>query len=274
MTFPKFSFKHLPEMLASCHETERTTLGLGRGSSRTDQAQSAFLGQTRIEDWARTCGRHLTPEAFGERLNGTQVESQLSEIFRETPEFGRSIAKRLADFHDESSDGPLTLIGAGGEAVVFFDTESQQVLKLLSPAGRAEFGWAIDRDASGKLILRPGGLVESLQRYALAEATFPTGLELEALGSSETGSFLILKQPFFLGTNPEPAALNHWMQGQGWQKIRPETELETLQELTWSKDDLLATDVRPENVIQSEADQQLYPFDLILASSSAPKQEA
>ncbi len=39
------------------------------------------------------------------------------EIFRETPEFGRSLTIRLADFLDEQATGDLTLIG-GEDAIV------------------------------------------------------------------------------------------------------------------------------------------------------------
>ena len=239
-------------------------MGLGRGSSGTDSSQSARISETRIADWARARGRHLEAEDFAQRLDGAQVEGELATIFRETPEFGRSIATRLADFHNEESQGPLTLIGAGGESVVFFDPQSQRVLKLLSPAGRARFGWLIGRDSANKFLLRPGNLSETLVRYWLAEKAFPTGLEIEAIGVD--GSFLVLSQPFFVGSNPTQSELSAWMTARGWEATKPSTDLETLANLSWKKENLLATDVRPENVIVSEADGELYPFDLILSS--------
>ncbi len=53
-----------------------------------------------------------------------QVEGQLDTIFRESPEFGRNLATRLALFLGENGCGPLSLIGDGGEAAVFFRSEN------------------------------------------------------------------------------------------------------------------------------------------------------
>lgn len=263
MSFPEFALKHLPEVLGLPYEAKRTTLGLGRGSLGANTPQQDRIRATRITDWARATGRCLEAEAFAQSLDGSQVESELAATFRETPEFGRSLALRLADYHEESSHGHLTLIGGGGEAVVFFDPENQRVLKLLSPAGRAHFGWLIDRDNNGQLSLRASTLPEALCRYWLAEQAFPTGLDIEAIGTD--GSFLVLSQPFLLGTNPTENELAQWMGAHGWEKTAPPTNLETLANLTWQKQGYLATDVRPENVIRAEADGELYPFDFILA---------
>ncbi len=41
------------------------------------------------------------------------------------------------------------MIGGGGEAVVFFDEQNQSVIKLLSHAGKAKFGWEIGSDLEG-----------------------------------------------------------------------------------------------------------------------------
>ena len=261
-----FSLKNLAALLNFDHASEEPAQGHGRGGLGTNPTQSVALGDARITDWAGLAGRCLEANRFGQSLDGGQVEGELSTIFRETPEFGRSLALRLADFHQSDSHGDLTLIGGGGEAVVFFDSANQQVIKLLGGAGKAGFGWAIDRDPEGLWILRPGGLTESLIRYTLAEEHFPTGLDLHALGTD--GAFLLLQQPFLVGENPTSAQLTEWMHQQGWQPHLPPTRLDMLATLTWRRGQIIATDVRPENAILAESDGRIYPFDFIMVRMS------
>jgi len=262
MTTPSFSLKNLSALLDSGDESEESAQGHGRGNARTNSQQPPPFGHSRIAQWARAAGRCLEASDFAQSLDGGQVEGELRSIFRETPEFGRSLAVRLADFHQGSSLGDLALIGGGGEAVVFGDPANQQVIKLLGGAGKAGFGWTIDMDLEGLWILRPGGLAESLRRFALAEQHFPTGLDLHALGKD--GSFLLLQQPFLVGGNPTTAQLDDWMQQHGWQRFVPPTRLDMLATLTWRLGDVIATDVRPENAILAESDGHIYPFDFIL----------
>ena len=262
MSTQSFSLKNLAAWLDSAHESEEPAQGHRRGSTRTNPAQPPSLGDSRITQWARAAGRCLAADDFAQSLDGGQVEGELSSIFRETPEFGRSLAVRLADFHQGNSQGDLTLIGGGGEAVVFFDPANQQVIKLLGGAGKAGFGWTIAVDSEGLWILRPGGITESLRRFALAEEHFPTGLDLHALGND--GSFLLLQQPFIVGENPTSPQLTDWMHQRGWQLFVPPTRHDMLATQTWRRGDVIATDVRPENAILAESDGQLYPFDFIL----------
>jgi hypothetical protein len=261
-----FSLKNLAALLNSTHESEEPAQGHRRGSTRANPLQPAPLGDSRITHWASAAGRCLEAGNFAQSLDGGQVEGELSAIFRETPEFGRSLALRLADFHQGNSHGDLTLIGGGGEAVVFFDPANQQVVKLLGGAGKAGFGWTIDIDPDGLWILRPGSLTESLRRFALAEEHFPTGLDLHALGTD--GSFLLLKQPFIVGENPTSHQLADWLHQRGWLPIVPPTRHDMLASQTWRLGDVIATDVRPENAIIAEADEQIYPFDFILCGTS------
>ncbi|WAC20494.1 hypothetical protein OVA24_03765 [Luteolibacter sp. SL250] len=262
MTWPDFTLKNLSRVLAFPHGTEESAVGFGGGNAGANPPQPPALGDARITEWARAAGRCIDQSAFAEKLAGRQVEDELSAIFRETPEFGRSLAMRLADFHELESDGPLSLIGGGGEAVVFGDPENQRVIKLLSSAGKAGFGWKIDRDADRRWMLRPGRLAESLFRFWLAERHFPTGLELEFIGGN--GDFLVLSQPFFLGENPDNGALSEWMAAEGWERFSPPSQLVMLQTQTWRKDSAIATDVRPENAILASSDGRTYPFDFIL----------
>ncbi len=262
MTWPDFTLKNLPRVLAFPHGTEESALGLGGGSVGANPPQPSALRDTRITDWARAAGRCVDQSGFGGRLAGRQVESELNALFRETPEFGRSLALRLADFHESDSTGPLTLIGGGGEAVVFFDSENQRVVKLLGMAGKAGFGWKIDHDAENRWTLRPGKLAESLFRFRLAEHHFPTGLELDSIGAN--GDFLVLSQPFLLGENPDNEALSEWMADAGWERFSPPSELLMMQTQTWKKGSAIATDVRPENAILAKSDGRIYPFDFIL----------
>ena len=262
MSPQSFSLKNLAALLNSAHESEEPAQDHRRGSTRTNPSQPPPLGDSRITQWARAAGRCLEAGDFAQSLDGGQVEGELSSIFRETPEFGRSLAVRLADFHQGNSHGDLTLIGGGGEAVVFGDPANQQVIKLLGGAGKAGFGWTIDIDPEGLWILRPGGLAESLRRFALAEEHFPTGLDLHALATD--GSFLLLQQPFIVGENPTSPQLADWMHQRGWQLFVPPTRHDMLATQTWHRGDVIATDVRPENAILAESDGQIYPFDFIL----------
>ena len=104
------------------------------------------------------------------------------EIFRETPEFGRSLSVRLAPFLDEAADGYRTLIGGGGEAIVFYEEASQHVIKLFAPSCKACFGWLITMNGEVPVGIRPGNLDEALLRFAWFEELFPSGLEIEAVG--------------------------------------------------------------------------------------------
>ena len=128
----EFSLRNAGTLIRSLHGSEKPAQGDGGGNARTNSSQPRAGGDSRIAEWAGAAGRRFARKDFGGRLDGSQVEGELNRIFRETPEFGRSLALRLADFHDEESQGDLTMIGGGGEAVVFFDSEGQQVIKLLA----------------------------------------------------------------------------------------------------------------------------------------------
>ncbi len=199
MSAQSFILKNLAVLLDFGHASEEPAQGHGRGSPRTNPPQPPQGGVSRIAQWASAAGRCLEAGDFAQGLDGGQVEGELSSIFRETPEFGRSLAVRLA---------------------------------------------------------------ESLRRFALAEAHFPTGLDLRALGTD--GSFLLLQQPFLVGENPSSAQLTDWMLQRGWQPFLPPTRLDMLATLTWRRGNIIATDVRPENAILAESDGQIYPFDLIV----------
>ena len=119
----------------------------------------------------------------------------------------------------------------------------------------------MDRDADGEWIIRPGGLAEALMRFWLAEQSFPTGLDIEAIGMD--GEFLLLSQPFLVGENPGEEQLSGWMIEQGWEQIVPQTQLEMIAAQTWKSGLTIVTDVRSENAILAEVDGQIYPFDFI-----------
>lgn len=203
---------------------------------------------------------------FRARLNTRQIEAELSELFREAPEFGRSLALRLADFLEPAHDGPLRLIGGGGEAAVFGDADGQQVIKLSGPPGPAGFGWILHRTSSGELTLKPGSLAEALDRFRLFESWFPTGLAVEM--ADRDGHFLLMRQPFIGGFHPTEGELDAWMRAEGWEPVPLPSPSRTLATLTWRRSGHYATDVRPENALCSEADGRLYPIDFIVADLS------
>lgn len=262
MLWPEFSLRNVAKVLASAHDHKESDLGFSGSGGRADASQSASVRRSRITDWARASGRSLGKEELSQAFDGFQVGSELDAIFRETPSFGRSLARRLQDYHQRETVGSYQLIGGGGEAVVFFDEQTQDVIKLLSNAGKARFGWEVAADLEGLREIVPGSLATGLIRYARAEEMFPSGLEIEAV--ADDGSFLLMRQPFFLGENPYIKDMESWMLGLGWKKYKPETENRMLSKLTWEKDGIIATDVRPENVICSGSD--LYSIDFIMAT--------
>ncbi len=211
----------------------------------------------------RSSARLSRLEDFSARLDTTQVEGELNEIFRESPEFGRALSQRLERFIDQSSEGSLELIGAGGEATVFADDARQQVIKLSGPPARSQFGWIIYRESDGLLSLKPGDLASVLARLALFEALFPTGLSIDAI--ADDGSFFLFRQIFIAGTHPTEEALHTWMTGHGWTRSFDSAHGKTLSTLTWTKGKFIATDVRPENVIQADSNGELYPIDFIVS---------
>ncbi len=200
---------------------------------------------------------------FRFRLDTRQVEGELGAIFRESPEFGRNLAHRLSPFLDAEEFGDLTLIGAGGEASVFFETDTQQVIKVCGPPARCHFGWVIRRSLGGILTLAPGNLDEILDRISLFEALFSSGISIDCIG--ENDAFMAFRQPFIIGRHPGVSELGGYMQSHGWIPHREACRGETLERLTWKKDTFLATDVRPENAILAEATGMIHPIDFIVA---------
>jgi hypothetical protein len=226
-------------------------------------AQSSRSSDARISQWAAGAGKLSDTTGFAARLNGAQVEAELRDLFRELPEFGRALATRLARFVDASASGPLTLIGGGGEAAVFFDEDSQQVVKFFGSPGPAAFGWVVARTREGSWTLRGGTLAGALLRFAWFEELFPTALELDEI--DQDGRFLVLRQPFILGRHPDALTLRLWMERQGWAQHVPPTDLPMLRNLTWCRGGFIATDVRPENALVAESDGELRAIDFVIA---------
>lgn len=266
MVWPEFALRNVFQILSSTYETEESALGYRSGCHRAEPTEPSAFSSDRITAWAVATGGCISHEKFCESLNGHQVGAELDSIFRETPSFGRSLARRLQDYHRRDSQGPLQLIGGGGEAVVFFDEEKQDVLKLLSISGRARFGWEVGFDVEGNRVILPGSLRTALVRYARAEQMFPTGLEID--GVATDGSFLLMRQPFILGENPLPVEVGDWMVNRGWNRFYPLTENLMLSQLSWEKDSLMATDVRPENLIKCPVDGEIYSIDFIMSTKS------
>jgi hypothetical protein len=216
----------------------------------------------RIASWAASQGKTGTPSRLAARLDGPQVAAELQSIFRETPEFGRSLMRRIVPFLDEGEIGPWQLIGGGGEAIILYDAATQRVIKLFAPPCHAAFGWMLDRHAeSGEWELRAGQVAEALRRFALFEAHFDSGLEVEEIG--QAGDYLLLSQPFIVGEHPDEPSLHAWMSQQGWQCWVPPTQHATIHHLTWRREQVIVTDVRPENALRS-LDGEIRPIDFII----------
>ncbi len=169
---------------------------------------------------------------------------------------------RLEPFLDESSSGSWQLMGGGGEAIVFGDAALQRVVKLLAPPGKARFGWIPERRPDGTWGLRPGGLAEALERFALFEECFASGLDIDAIGSE--GDFLLLSQPFILGEHPDEPTLHAFMSRHGWEKCALSSELPMLRHQSWHRSGVMATDVRPENALVAQSDGSLVAIDFVI----------
>lgn len=221
---------------------------------------------SRVLAWAGESRALRSPAGFAARLDGSQTAAEILSIFRETPEFGRSLATRIEPFLDGASAGELLLIGGGGEAAVFGDPANQSVIKLFAPPCKARFGWIMECDARGQWSIRPGELAEAILRFALFEENLASGLELDECGTA--GEYLTLRQPFIVGYHPDIPALQDWMHSRGWRPHPLPSDLPMLQNLTWQRGHILATDVRPENALVSETDGSITAIDFICGRSA------
>ncbi|MEM7012513.1 MAG: hypothetical protein AAF585_13635 [Verrucomicrobiota bacterium] len=222
----------MSEVIQSVDASEEPTAGQSAGSSGAVPTQSASGCNSRIAEWASKAGSLCAKADFSASLDGPQIERELVEIVRETPEFGRSLSRRIVDFMGESSLGDFQLIGGGGEAIVLFDGEQQRVVKFSALGTPAKFGWVIAPVAAeSRLELRSGELAETLLRFANFERLFRSGLEIDSVG--EDGAFLLMQQPFIRGEHPSVDDLNAEMHDRGWEPFAPESESETLRDLSW-----------------------------------------
>jgi hypothetical protein len=198
---PSFRLRNLLQVLPLPHvSSSEPTSSHSTGSTRAVPPKPDAGYIPRCLAWAEASGRSQSKAYFATRLDGRQVSAELFEQFRLTPEFGRELTERLESFHDNDSLGNLTLIDAGGEASVFFDSGTQRVIKLFAPPNEGRFGWVLDRTANGRWGIRGGSLVEALFRFAWFEACFVSGLELDTFGRD--ADFLTLSQPFYVGRRP------------------------------------------------------------------------
>jgi hypothetical protein len=60
------------------------------------------------------------------------------------------------------------------------------------------------------------------------------------------------------------------MRSLGWSPHHEPCFGDTLEKLTWKKAPFLATDVRPENALVSEATETVHPIDFIVAGNVRP----
>ena len=108
----------------------------------------------------------------------------------------------------------------------------------------------------------PGSLDEILDRLSLFEALFRSGITIDCIG--ENDAFLLFRQPYIIGEHPTEAKLHSHMTALGWTPHRAPCIGDTLENLTWIKGRYLATDVRPENALISEATGMIHPIDFIV----------
>lgn len=260
---PPFRLRNLLQALGLPHVSpSESTLGVGPGNARAVPPEQAAGHLARISAWAQAAGRSASATDFAARLDGRQVAAELFEQFRASPQFGRDLSERLEFFHDADSLGELTLIDAGGEAVVFGEPDFQRVIKLFAPPNEGRFGWVLMREPNWRWRIRGGSLVEALLRFGWFEACFVSGLELDTVGSAD--DFLTLSQPFYVGRRPTEEELENWMTSNGWEPWSPLTDQSTVAEFTWRRDDFIATDVLPRNAILCESDGGIRAIDFIV----------
>jgi len=264
---PSFRLRHLHQVVPYAHvSTAESTPSHSAGSAGAMPSQSSAGHLTRCLAWAEACGKLHAACQFSARLDGRQVSLELFEQFHATPELGRSLSARVDPYHDSESCGDLTLIDAGGEAVVFFDPDHQRVIKLFAPPNDGGFGYVLDQGSNGRWRIRGGSLIEALNRFAWFEACFVSGLELDSLGTR--ADFLTLSQPFFVGRRPCEDELEEWMKACGWEPWSPNTESAVVAQQTWRRGEFVATDVAPRNAIITEADNKLRAIDFVVTRLS------
>ena len=260
---PSFRLRHLHQVLPSAHvSTAESTPSHSAGSAGAMPSQSSAGHLTRCLAWAEACGKLHAACQFSARLDGRQVSLELFEQFHATPELGRSLSARVDPYHDSESCGDLTLIDAGGEAVVFFDPDHQRVIKLFAPPNDGGFGYVLDQGSNGRWRIRGGSLIEALNRFAWFEACFVSGLELDSLGTR--ADFLTLSQPFYVGRRPSEDELEDWMTSNGWEPWSPPTDQSTVASCTWRRGEFAATDVLTRNAILCESDGRIRAIDFIV----------
>ena len=259
---PPFRLRNLPQVLNYAHvSTSEPTPGHRTGSSRAVPSQPDARHIARCVAWAEASQRSQSRSDFAARLDGRQVSAELIEQFRLTPEFGRELTERVDPYLDTDSLGDLTLIDAGGEATVFFESTKQRVIKLFAPPNEGGFGWVLCPSQNARWGIWGGSLPEALYRFAWFEACFVSGLELDSIGSD--GDFVTFSQPFFVGRRPCEDELEDWMRLHGWTPWSPSTDQATVAQHSWRRDDYVVTDVLPRNAIITEADNRLRPIDFI-----------
>jgi hypothetical protein len=225
-------------------------------------SQSSTGHLARCLAWAKSNNKLHAACQLAARLDGRQVSLELFEQFRATPEFGKGLNARLDPYHDIDSRGDLTLIDAGGEAIVFFNPDHQRVIKLFAPPNDGGFGYVLDQGSNDRWRIRGGSLIEALHRFAWFEACFASGLELDTVG--DKADFLTLSQPFLVGRRPCEDELETWMTACGWEQWSPPTDSAAVAHQTWRREDFVATDVAPRNAIITEIDNKMRAIDFVV----------
>jgi SPP1 gp7 family putative phage head morphogenesis protein len=190
-------------------------------------------------------------EEFRSSLNGPQIEAAITDAFQRDPDIGRNLASRIDSMlgFEEAGKGNLRLLGAGGESIVFETPGSDRVTKAVFGAALGRYGFTVEDNE-----LAPATLDQFLERIRLFEGEFKSGIEVEAL--LDNGRAVIITQPRYDGLAPSPDELISFMEAAGWTPIEEGP-------LSWTKGDLVASDVKPANAIKL-ADGTIQAIDFVM----------
>lgn len=121
----------------------------------------------------------------------------------------------------------------------------------------------LGRNALGRVGYVPGTLDQAIERERLTWKNFGFSCRVEDVLEEEVG--LLLAQDFIVGSAPTDAEFQEYMLAGGWEPLRGCNEVSpVLQNYAWRRGEVGAFDANETNFIKADADELIYPIDLIV----------
>jgi hypothetical protein len=217
----------------------------------------------------------LSQSEFAQLLDGPAVDREIDRLTRKRGgwlDVAQILSRRINGTVDWEPLGPsgarYRIIGSRGEAVLFWDDRlKNRVIKLRGREengfGTAGFGCILVRNERGMVEYGPGSISQALDRERLSWELLGFGCELETMIGENAG--MLLSQRFIVGNTPTEGEIQAWMIDHGWEPLAERRDISvTLRSHAWQRDGIGAFDANDTNFIRCEADDELYPIDLIV----------